>query len=127
MIRDPGIKKRLSNSSQFCQRAFFVDPNQSARASNIRRQNCRQSPLDVLAAHDVPRSGKLDVHIAQLWADVWLPASEMGQSLPKRVIRTTSAFSPDSEHFADALTLCKSAKSFRRGAEILLADVSLKE
>ena len=36
-------------------------------------------------------------------------------------------FSPDSDHFADALTLCKSAKSFRRGAAIFLADGSLRE
>src|ERR1700682_5723879 len=84
MISDFGIKKRLSKSFQLRQRAFFVDPYQAARARDIRRQNSRQSPLYVLAAQDAPPgSGKLNVHIAQLWADVRLcPTSEMGQSLP---------------------------------------------
>jgi hypothetical protein len=73
MISDFGIKKRLSKSFQLRQRAFLVDPYQAARARDIRRQNSRQSPLYVLAAQDAPRgSGKLNVHIAQLWADVRL-------------------------------------------------------
>jgi len=54
MISDFGIKKRLSKSFQLRQRAFFVDPYQAARARDIRRQNSRQSPLDVLAAQDAP-------------------------------------------------------------------------
>ena len=82
MISDFGIEKRLSESFQLRQRAFFVDPYQAARARDIRRQNSRQSPLYVLAAQDAPPgSGKLNVHIAELWADVRLcPMSEMGQS-----------------------------------------------
>jgi hypothetical protein len=67
MISDFWIKKRLSESSQLRQRAFFVDPYQAARARDIRRQNSRQSPLYVLAAQDrPPGSGKLYVSIAQL-------------------------------------------------------------
>ena len=54
MIRDLWIKKRLSNSFQLRQRAFFVDPYQAAGARDIRRQNSRQSPLYVLAAQDAP-------------------------------------------------------------------------
>jgi hypothetical protein len=52
MISDLGIEKLLSKSFQLRQRAFFVDPDQAARARDIRRQNSRQSPLYVLAAHD---------------------------------------------------------------------------
>ena len=67
MISDFWIKKRLSESSQLRQRAFFVDPYQAAGARDIRRQNSRQSPLYVLAAQDAPPgSGKLNVYIAQL-------------------------------------------------------------
>jgi hypothetical protein len=75
-----------AKSFQLRQRAFFVDPYQAARARDIRRQNSRQSPLYVLAAQDAPPgSGKLNVHIAQLWADVRLCAtSEIGQSLHGR-------------------------------------------
>jgi hypothetical protein len=54
MIADFGIKKRLSQSFQLRQRAFFVDPYQAARARNIRRQNRCQSPLYVLSAQDAP-------------------------------------------------------------------------
>jgi hypothetical protein len=67
MLSDFGIEKRLSESSQLRQRAFFVDPHQAARARDIRRQNSRQSPLYMLAAQDAPPgSEKLYVHIAQL-------------------------------------------------------------
>jgi len=45
MIRDFGVKKRLSKSFQLRQRSLFVDPNQAARARDICRQNSRQSPL----------------------------------------------------------------------------------
>jgi hypothetical protein len=73
MLSDFGIEKRLSESFELRQRAFFVDPYQAARARDIRRQNSRQSPLDVLAAHDrPPGSGKLNGYIAGLWADVRL-------------------------------------------------------
>jgi hypothetical protein len=41
MIGNVGIKKRLSKSFEFRQRAFFVDPDQAARARDIRRQNSR--------------------------------------------------------------------------------------
>jgi hypothetical protein len=54
MITDFWIKKRLSKSFELRQRAFFVDPYQATRARDIRRQNSRQSPLDVLAAQDAP-------------------------------------------------------------------------
>ena len=54
MLSDFGIEKRLSESFQLRQRAFFVDPYQAARARDIRRQNSRQSPLYVLAAQDAP-------------------------------------------------------------------------
>jgi hypothetical protein len=54
MIADFGIKKRLSQSFQLRQRAFFVDPYQAARARNIRRQNRYQPPLYVLSAQDAP-------------------------------------------------------------------------
>jgi hypothetical protein len=73
MLSDFGIEKRLSESFQSRQRAFFVDPHQTARAHDIRRQNSRQSPLYVLAAQDAPPGpGKLNVHLAQLWTVVWL-------------------------------------------------------
>jgi hypothetical protein len=73
MIADFGIKKRLSQSFQLRQRAFFVDPYQAARARNIRRQNRCQSPLYGLSAQDAPPgSGKLNVHIAQLGTNVRL-------------------------------------------------------
>jgi hypothetical protein len=73
MISDFGIKKRLSKNFQLRQRAFFVDPYQTARARDIRRQNSRQSALYVLAAQNAPRgSGKLNAHIAELWAGVRL-------------------------------------------------------
>ena len=82
MFSDFGIEKRLSESFQLRQRAFFVDPYQAARARDIRRQNSRQSPLYVLAAQDAPPgSGKLNGYIAELWADVRLCPC------PKRVIR----------------------------------------
>jgi hypothetical protein len=71
MLSDFGIEKRLSESFQLRQRAFFIDPYQAAGARDIRCQNSRQSPLYVLAAQDAPPgSGKLNVRIAQLWADV---------------------------------------------------------
>jgi len=54
MIADFGIEKRLSQSFQLRQRAFFVDPYQAARARDIRRQNRCQSPLYVLSAQDAP-------------------------------------------------------------------------
>src|SRR6266566_5122928 len=67
IISDFGIKKRLSESSQLRQRAFFVDPYQATRARDIRRQNSCQSPLYVLAAQDAPPPrGKLNADIAQL-------------------------------------------------------------
>jgi hypothetical protein len=54
---------------QLRQCAFFVDPYQAPRARDIRRQ----PPLYLLAAQGAPRgSGKLNVHIAQLWAAVRL-------------------------------------------------------
>src|ERR1700731_2233577 len=54
MLSDFGIEKRLSESFQLRQRAFFVDPYQTARARDIRRQNSCQSPLYVLSAQDAP-------------------------------------------------------------------------
>src|SRR5258708_6004781 len=61
MIGDFGVKKRLSKSLQLRQSAFFVDPYQAARACDIRRQNSRQSPVDVLAAQGAPPgSGKFE-------------------------------------------------------------------
>jgi hypothetical protein len=62
MLSDFGIEKRLSESFQLRQRAFFVDPYQATRAHDIRRQNSRQSPLYVLAAQDAPQArGKPNV------------------------------------------------------------------
>src|SRR5204862_7574920 len=79
MISDFGIKKRLSKSFQLRQRAFFVDPYQAARARDIRRQNSRQSPLDVLAAQDAPPGlGKLNSTIVGRCPAMLL--SEMGQN-----------------------------------------------
>jgi len=73
MLSDFGIEKRLSESSQLCQRAFFVDPHQAARAHDIRRQNGRQSPLYVLAAQDAPPGrGKLNAYIIEFWSGVRL-------------------------------------------------------
>jgi hypothetical protein len=56
MISDFGIKKDFSKSLELRQRSFFVDPYQTARARDIRRQNSRQSPLYVLAAQDAPQA-----------------------------------------------------------------------
>ena len=50
MIID-GIKK-LSNSFQLRQRAFFVDPYQAARARDICRQNSCQSTYHPLAGQE---------------------------------------------------------------------------
>jgi hypothetical protein len=54
MLSDFGIEKRPSKRFQSRQRAFFVYPYQAARARDIRRQNCCQSSLYVLAAQDAP-------------------------------------------------------------------------
>jgi len=54
MLSDFWIEKRPSKRFQSRQRAFFVYPYEAARAHDIRRQNSRQSPLDVLAAQDTP-------------------------------------------------------------------------
>ena len=109
MISDFGIKKRLSKSFQSRQCAFFVDPYQAARARDIRRQNSRQSPPYMLAAQDAPPgSGKLNVYIAHLWADVRLCPC------PKRVNRA-------------ALTACRSLPVFptkRRHAQRRALGVS---
>jgi len=79
MISDLGINKRLSKSFELRQRAFFVDPYQAARARDIRRQNSRQSPLDVLAAQDAPPGlGKLNSTIVGRCPAMLL--SEMGQT-----------------------------------------------
>jgi hypothetical protein len=56
MLSDLGIEKCSSERFQSRQRAFLVDPYQAARACDIRRQNCCQSPLYVLAAQDGPRT-----------------------------------------------------------------------
>jgi hypothetical protein len=67
---DCGIDKRLSERLELGECAFFVSAHQKAIAGNIRRQYSRQSPLYALAAQGAPPgSGKLNVHIAQLWAD----------------------------------------------------------
>ena len=71
MISDFGVEKRPSESSQLRDRSFLVDPYQAARTRDICRQNSCQSPLYVLSAQDAPPgSGKLNVHIAQLSANV---------------------------------------------------------
>ena len=89
MFSDFGIEKRLSESFQLRQRAFFVDPYQAARARDIRRQNSCQPPLYVLAAQDAPpSSGNFNGYIAELWTNVGLrPMSETGQ---KRLGRQAS-------------------------------------
>jgi hypothetical protein len=67
---DFGIDKRLPKRLELGERTFFVSAHQKAIAGNIRRQYSRQSPLYALAAQGAPPgSGKLNVHIAQLWAD----------------------------------------------------------
>ena len=64
MLSDFGIEKRLSESFQLRQRAFFVDPYQAARARDIRRQNSCQSPLYVLAAQEAPpKLGEIELII----------------------------------------------------------------
>src|SRR5712671_4098758 len=60
MITDFGIKNRFSKSFQLRQRAFFVDPYQAARARDIRRQNSRQSPLDVIATQHAPPAREIE-------------------------------------------------------------------
>ena len=84
MFSDFGIEKRLSESFQLRQRAFFVDPYQAARARDIRRQNSCQPPLYVLAAQDAPpKLGEFYGYIAELWTNVGLrPMSETGQKAP---------------------------------------------
>ena len=69
MLSDFGIEKRLSESFQLRQRAFFVDPYQAARARDIRRQNSCQPPLYVLAAQEAPpKLGEINDYIAEFWA-----------------------------------------------------------
>jgi hypothetical protein len=77
------------------QRAFFVDPYQTAGARDIRRQNSCQSPLYVFTAQGVPPKN-FNVHIAQLWAAVRLCPR------PKQVNR-------------GALTVCRSLPVFPGG------------
>jgi hypothetical protein len=101
MISDFWIKKRLSKSFQLRQRAFFVDPYQAARARDIRRQNSRQSPLYMLAAQDAPPgSGKLNVHIAQLWADVRLCQRPKWVKLGRTLFEQMSSGSPSKADIA---------------------------
>jgi hypothetical protein len=82
MIADFGIKKRLSQSVQSRQRAFFVDPYQAARARNIRRQNRCQSPLYVLSAQDAPPGlGEIERSYSTIVGRCpAMPTSESGQS-----------------------------------------------
>jgi hypothetical protein len=54
MFGDCGVDKRFSESLQLRQGPFFVGTNQAAITGDIRRQDSRQSPLDVLAAQDAP-------------------------------------------------------------------------
>jgi hypothetical protein len=56
MLSDFGIEKSSPKRLQSRQRAFFVYPYQAARARDIRRQNCCQPPLYVLAAQDGPHA-----------------------------------------------------------------------
>ena len=83
MISDFGIKKRLSQSFQLRQRAFFVDPYQAARARDIRRQNSCQSPLYVLAAQDAPpRLGEIECSYSTIVGRCpAMPMSEMGADI----------------------------------------------
>jgi len=63
ILGDFGIEEDLPESFQLLQGPFFVDPYQAARACDIRRQYCRQSPLYVLVVQRAPQgSGKLNVH-----------------------------------------------------------------
>jgi hypothetical protein len=80
MISDFGIKTRLSKNFQLRQRAFFVDPYQTARARDIRRQNSRQSPLYVLAAQDAPPGlGEIEFSYSRIVGRCpAMPTSEMG-------------------------------------------------
>jgi hypothetical protein len=82
MIADFGIKKRLSQSFQLRQRAFFVDPYQAARARNIRRQNRCQSPLYVLSAQDAPPGhGEIERSYSTIVGRCpAMPTSESGQT-----------------------------------------------
>jgi hypothetical protein len=92
MLSDFGIEKRSSKRLQSRQRAFFVYPYQAARARDIRRQNCCQSSLYVLATQDGPPcSGTLSVYIAQLSADVRLCA---GRKWVNRVVLVASRSLP---------------------------------
>ena len=87
MLSDFGIEKRLSESFQLRQRAFFVDPYQAARARDIRRQNSCQSPLYVLAAQDAPPGlGEIEWLYSRIVGRCpAMPMSEMGQ---KRRLRS---------------------------------------
>src|SRR5439155_20402429 len=73
MFGDAGIDQRFPERLEQRQRAFLIAAHQTAISGDVRRQHSRQSPLYVLAAQDAPPGlGRLNVDIAQLWADVRL-------------------------------------------------------
>ena len=79
MLSDFGIENRSSKRFQSRQRAFFVYPYQAARARDIRRQNCCQSSLYVLAAQDAPRAGEIEWLYSRIVVRCpAMPTSEMG-------------------------------------------------
>ena len=90
-----GVNKCPSESLELGQRSFLVNPHQATVPSDIRRQNCRQSPLDLLAAQDAPRIGKFNANYSRLVArcPAW-PMSEMGQRRRFDDVRAESAFPP---------------------------------
>ena len=88
MRRDCGVNKRFSDDFKPGKRAFFVGTHQAAISRHIRRKNRRQSPFHALFAQDAPRPGKSNNYLAEKWADVRLPMSELGHS--RRFDRTTA-------------------------------------
>ncbi len=71
MLSDFGIDERFSESLEMSERAFLVGTHQTAIASDIRRQNSRQSPFHALVGHDASEVGKSVPNISQHFGPVF--------------------------------------------------------
>jgi hypothetical protein len=127
MISDSRNKKRLSQSFQLCQRAFFVNPDQAAKARNIRRQNRYQSPLYVLSAQDAPPGlGETQCSYTTI-ADQCpaVPASEVGHSRLFDRTTATSGLPPVNGHSQDRRACLNATNRCRRAYTVTQAALGV--
>ena len=57
VLRDGGIDDHFSGCLKVGQRAFLVGTHEAAITGNIRRQNGRKPPFDLLASQKMPLNG----------------------------------------------------------------------